>query len=71
MWPFGRRCEKPCDEQVVDKIVLPSAQEQLHAAGQSFGDIRGNGVLGLFRKTVVLTIRCTACGKVRTIKEMS
>lgn len=68
MWPF-RRCKQPCDEQVIDKTVLPSMLEQLAESHMTLERYTGGG--NPARKTVVLTIRCNACGRVRTVRETS
>jgi hypothetical protein len=50
--------------ELIDKTVMPSAFEQLEAAGQSLK--RAAGITGeFFEKKVVLTFRCMKCGKLK------
>jgi hypothetical protein len=53
------------DDKIYDKIVLPSAFEQLSADG----DIIAWSIVALYRKKVVILLKCTKCKRVREIVE--
>ncbi len=57
------------DDEIIDKTIMNSAFEQLEATNQADRMKSVGNVELLFRKKVIIILKCTKCKRVREIVE--